>query len=415
MRESKPVLTSNWFSKSVLLATGGVVAIGTAWSFTRGGGDFRVFYHAWHLVTEGRFQEVYTNSPDRYLYSPGFAWLLSWIAVMPSAWALAVWNLAKAGVAGFVLRASGNISRVPTWPTWMTGALAILFLSRPVLIEFQYGQINLFLLGAALSALGTRLVNNPRFIALRWGVLAGFAATKLFLLPLLLVPFLAVRDMKREELSRERWGTLLGFSFLLLCPVLSEGFLGSLTLFQGWHGALISKGVPTESHNQSLMAFLMHYTSGEGTPILAMNFAAPVFGIAWLKPLWIQWIAISWAVLTLLTTVLWIAVGYSRIERGRWAAILIALLILPSHLIWKPYFVMGIPLAAILVHDCATEWQRSKKYWKWTLALVLFGFLNLTTFDLIGYDLAARFEGAALFLWVHLGLICLVWLGLVRK
>ena len=38
-----------------------------------GGHDFAVFYEAWNLVAHGRGTEIYTTSPDRFLYAPGFA------------------------------------------------------------------------------------------------------------------------------------------------------------------------------------------------------------------------------------------------------------------------------------------------------------------------------------------------------
>ena len=65
-----------------------------------GAPDFTVFYTAWHLVLEGRGAEIYRESPDRFLYAPGFAWLLSPLAWLPRSAALAIWCFAKAAVAG---------------------------------------------------------------------------------------------------------------------------------------------------------------------------------------------------------------------------------------------------------------------------------------------------------------------------
>src|SRR5271163_4705400 len=84
------------------------LAIGTAWAFTRGGDDFRVFYHAWSLVLSGHGSEIYQNSPDRFLYAPGFAWLFAPIAWLPTQWALALWCLAKIAVVSWVVRVSAK-------------------------------------------------------------------------------------------------------------------------------------------------------------------------------------------------------------------------------------------------------------------------------------------------------------------
>src|SRR5688572_26271382 len=86
----------------LLSAVGFLVALGTWWAFQRGGHDFNVFYHAWKLVLSGQGQIIYQESPDRFLYAPGFAWLFAPLAWLPRDLALALWCFGKAAVIGFV-------------------------------------------------------------------------------------------------------------------------------------------------------------------------------------------------------------------------------------------------------------------------------------------------------------------------
>ena len=82
-----------------------VVAMGTLWAFQRGANDFTVFYHAWQMVLDGRGALIYhfQETPDRFLYAPGFAWLLSPFGLLPRSVALAIWCFAKAAVIGYLV------------------------------------------------------------------------------------------------------------------------------------------------------------------------------------------------------------------------------------------------------------------------------------------------------------------------
>jgi hypothetical protein len=71
----------------------------------------------------------------------------------------------------------------------------------------------------------------------------------------------------------------------------------------------------------------------------------------------------------------------------------LALLFLPSYLVWKPYFVLGYPLAVLLL------WRHRSKAWLIALGFVA---MNLTGFDFIGDYWASRLEAASIFLFVHL-------------
>src|SRR4051794_40931474 len=72
-----------------------LVGLGIFRAFSRGANDFAVFFEAWRLVLSGRGAEIYKVSPDRFLYSPGFAWLLAPFGFFPRSVSLALWCLSK--------------------------------------------------------------------------------------------------------------------------------------------------------------------------------------------------------------------------------------------------------------------------------------------------------------------------------
>ncbi len=121
-----------------------VIAVGTAWAFERGAKDFSVFYEAWRLVLTGHGSDIYRVSPDRFLYAPGFAWLLSPLGLLPRNISLLIWCLMKAAVVAFVALSFGGT---------LESLWAVVLLARPLLIDFQYGQVNTLILGACVAAL----------------------------------------------------------------------------------------------------------------------------------------------------------------------------------------------------------------------------------------------------------------------
>jgi hypothetical protein len=81
--------------------------------------------------------------------------------------------------------------------------------------------------------------------------------------------------------------------------------------------------------------------------------------------------------------------------------VLVALLILPSHLVWKPYFVLFLPIGVLLA-----GWPR----WSPRRALglaVAFAAMNLSGFDVLGGDWGARAESASVMLWAALTYLAL--------
>lgn len=383
-----------------------VILFGVFNAFSKGANDFSVFYEAWRLVLVGRGAEIYRVSPDRFLYGPGFAWFLAPFAVLSKNAALAVWCVAKILALGFIAKEfSKHLDEKD--PTLSLGLSfwGIALVARPLLIDFSYGQVNLFILAACVWALLGRTHSrcSPSGDVARWGVLTWVALSKLFPLPLLVIPWAVTQGVKLGRIKNERLGILLGFLTILVPSLLSLGWGGVWGLLLGWRDALISKGLPLDSHNQSFTALLYHYLSGYPTQILSEG-ARPLFlGWASLSSGQIGLLSLFWTSLTLGLILGWICSG-SKHESFKWSVITIGLLIVPSHLIWKPYFVMSIPLAVSFV----SQVSKKNNWYLYLTAVALFVGINLTGFDFVGHNWAAHIEASSVLLFMHLILIFLV-------
>ena len=381
-----------------LLAASILVSLGTGWAFQRGAHDFAVFHHVWGMVSEGRGAEIYdpTRTPDRFLYAPGFAWLLAPLGRLPFSAALALWCLAKAAAIAFVIRAVSMMLRPDRGVEALgIGAGAFLLLARPFLIDLQYGQVNSFILASVVWPLfrhqRTSRASAADFAA--WALLAVAAVTKIFPGPLLLIPWLAPGAAVRDKLRRERAGVIFGVALMGVLPALSQGLGGLPPLYQKWMGALLAKGLPLESHNQSFIALLHHYFSGEPTFVIAEGWPALPFGTELFSSHALAMLSFAWTWLALGGLLAWLFKGPRT--GWTWAPVLIALLIVPSHLIWKPYFVLGLPVAAVVLAGDPSPW----------VLPVIFAAVNLTGFDFLGHQLAAHFEAAATLFLAHMLLI----------
>ena len=393
-----------------------VIAFGVFNAFSKGANDFSVFYEAWHLVLSGRGTEIYKVSPDRFLYGPGFAWVLAPFAMASKNVALAIWCAAKIFVVGFIAKEfSKRINREDPTLSLGLSLWGIALVARPLLIDFSYGQVNLFVLAACVWALLGRISSkhSPYGEVVSWSVLTWVALSKLFPMPLLVAPWLVTRGIKLDKIKNERLGILLGFLVVLLPPLLSLGWTGAWELLLGWRDALISRGLPLESHNQSFTALLYHYLSGHPTQILSEG-ATPLFlGWASLSTSQIGLISLFWTTLTLGFALGWICSG-SKHESLKWSVVTIGLLIVPSHLIWKPYFVMSLPLAVLFIHQV----YKKNNWVSYLAAVCLFVGVNLTGFDFVGHNWAAHIEAGSVLLFMHLILIFLVasnWCTLLNK
>lgn len=392
-----------------------LMSVGTYRAFERGGHDFAVFYEAARLVLQGMGSKIYEVSPDRFLYAPGFAWILAPFALLPAPLALGLWCLVKTIALFWILVELSALCRLSSsqnlrWSSlasWGFAAAGVLFLARPLLIDLEYGQVNLLILFACLWGLlshtgGVERKEREWKSVLIWILLSFLAVAKVFPLPLLAVPFLVTRSIPRTRLLAERLGILLGVFLALGTQILTEGWSQGFHLLIAWKNALYAKGLPLESHNQSFAAFLHHYFSGNPTHVISSGPQPLLLGGAHLSVETIAVLSLLWTGLFLTLLVAWISVG-SRISREKWTAVLLALLIVPSHLVWKPYFIFSMPLAAYLIRRCV---EKRASFYAFLLLTFFIG-INFTSFDFIGHDWSARLEAGSLLFLIHFGMILL--------
>lgn len=373
-----------------------LAALGTAWAFTRGGHDFDVFYTAWKTVLAGGGPQIYVEGPDRYLYAPGFAWLLAPFAAIPRGPALLIWCLLKTAALAFAFTRVASLLRGSR--AYLFAALGALLVARPLLIDFQYGQVNVFILAAALWALTRHLSSEkPRALdSLAWAALAAVAVAKIFPLPCLLVPL----AQKNAKTPRALAGIAIGLALILLAPVATLGLAGALALYPLWFGALVAKGLPTDSHNQSFPALLQHYFTGNPTHVISQGMVPVQLGGFTLEPATIQWLDWAWTLGACGFLLAWILSARAQRAPFAWISVLIAGLIVPSHLVWKPYFLLALPAAAV-----AAEGARTKA----RVAVLVAAFLaiNFSGFDFLGAEWGGRLESASIFLFAHLAITAL--------
>lgn len=376
-----------------------LVSLGTYWAMVKGGHDFNVFYHAWGVALRAHAHEIYTygSSPDRFLYAPGFAWVLSFLALIPKKIALLIWCLVKALLLGLVVKRFDQ-------KKW-AACLGLLFVARPLLIDFQYGQVNIFILCLAMLALDdvTKKTTHQFLSFFKWFLLAIVAFSKIYALVLLCVPWVLGRAQKY---SAQKAGLVFGLVFIVVLPAFFVGYDSTIHLYRDWWMALSQKGMPFDSHNQSFVNFLHHVFGGVSIPIMFLERKDYFLAPQTLSLQTIQLLSTAYFFMTasLLSSVLFL---WERLKPAVWMALLISMVILPAHLVWKPYFVFIFPLAALVVEN--------KKPVSIVFLFALFALLNLTSFDLIGIRMAAILESSAVFLWVHWILVFWVLLGALKS
>ena len=399
---------SKWIYLVAQIAMGLVMTWGVLAAFQRGGSDFNVFYTAWKHVWSGHAELIYQKSPDRYLYAPGFAWLLAPMALFSYKTGLAIWSLGKAVLLAMMLRVTATALHRREIPGNGVAAIAFLFITRPLLIDVQYGQINGFLLAVSVITLLMRYRSGGGhwLDGFRWSVLAALAVTKLYLIPLLAVPFLVTSGLDRKRLRLERVGIVLGLFVIVFIPVLTEGFSGAFSFYEEWKVALEARGMPRDGHNQSFAGLLQKLFSGQQWESLAygaryIKMGWSVFSQEQIKAMTLGWLLISMGFLGG-----WI-MSAKKHSPLIFVSVLIALLIVPSHLVWKPYFIFSFPVAALALRDAISQYHAGKKSLLIIFA-ILFALINLTSISFLPMYWAVVIEAICTFLFVHLALIFLV-------
>ncbi len=374
-----------------------LMGVGIYWAFLRGGKDFFVFYEAAELVLRGHGMEMYSaTQTDRFLYAPGFAVLMVPFAFFSKSFALLLWSLMKAGVfMALIKKISEKVSSV-------AAIFGVFMIARPLLIDFQYGQINVLIFAVCCLALFSHFEKetSPRADFIRWTGLAFLAWTKVFALPLLLTPFLKIRSEKK---SIEQAGVFFGLLLALLLPTLVFGLENGVQIHLAWFDALRSKGLPLDSHNQSFFAFLQHLFTHEPVHVIAQGPQSVVLGLGWMSAAAVKSLAWIWMFATSLVLLYWVVRGLDHKKKQGfpfyWVSILTAGLIVPSYLVWKPYFVFGYLVAAYSIDQVM---KRKNPLMSIIFLFFIFMGINFTGFDFVGHTWGTRFETGSVLLFMHL-------------
>lgn len=335
--------------------------------------DFKVFYTAArHALVEP--SNVYKVSPDRYLYPPSTAVLLIPFAFSDHyAFHQWVWHGLLALMV-FLLAAPS-----------LASLAAMVLLTRYLAISFGYGQINLVVM-ALMSGVGLWLTSRPLRAGAVWALVAS-----LKVYPLVLAP---------AFFSRARRGIFAAFLAGLALFLLPFAFWGptlGLQLYQEFLQGLQSKGMPLESHNQSLLAFLLRlFTEQE---FRLQNIGQLNWSLASFPPGYVK--AVALGVGLTFTAASWLRAIRRRTNDALLSAAAFSIIFL-SHIVWKDYLLLlFFPLAEIFRGS-----ERKASF------LLAGAFLILVTFsspDFLGAAAAAKLDAACIHLWAAVLVWC-VWL-----
>jgi len=331
--------------------------------------DFKVFYTAAkHALYEP--ENLYKVSPDRYLYPPTTALLLAPFGFSDSwnfhRWS---WHVFTAMILFFLAKKS--------WAIFF----AILCLNRYFSINFGYGQINPLLLLLVFST-SRGLQQNKFYSAALWPV-----ASILKVYPLVQgLEFLLRKNWKNLALSA------VAFFVLLLLPFMVWPRDLAVQLHFEFFQSLASKGLPTDSGNQSIYACFIRFFHAAPFQL------HPIGDVQWnILSLSSKHLAMtSLALGSLLTAITWFCAHKRKYALDFPSAVGFSLLFL-SHIVWKDYFVFLLfPLAQVILYQ--------HKHWKIQLGIYL-ALVYGSSPEILTHYWSARLEAinihfvSALFLW----------------
>lgn len=384
-----------------------VLALGTSWAWTRGGHDFKVFYHAFEEVYAGRALTVYTSvgSPDRYLYAPGFALLLAWMGALPFGLGFGLWQALQWFSAFLIAQSLYRLAReggLDRPNAERAVAIGFAFGLRALLIDLQYGQVNLIILAVCLRALHELSLARARptlAIGGSWAALAFCAVAKIYPAPLLLLPWISRGAGVRAALL----GSAVGLVVILGAPFVFLGPADGVELYSRWFAALAAKGLPLESHNQSWIAGCVRWLTLEPVHVMGWGYHLTPLGLGWLNAAEARRLGAALSVIS-------VGLLLHRLLRFRFddewvldrSGQLFLLLLLPGYLVWKPYFVLCIPAGAAWAAHVLKQGKSGKL--RAAVGSLAFVLINLTSIDVIGAWAGGRFEAASAML---LGAVCL--------
>ena len=389
-----------------LLCLGGVVSI----LAKHGAFDFQTYHFTAGLVLEGKLAEIYRLylPPNRYIYAPGLAVWMSPLAFVSRGAAFSVWTVLQIAAILAVAWAWMKRTRLSENQTYALAVLAPLIFARPIIYILLYGTIDFFLFATCFWALLSRVDKAPSRgrVILSWAILTLLAIGKPMVAPLLVVPWIATRAVDRRVLEAERVGQALGVIAAVLPVWLVLGFSAGSRLHGEWIFSLIGRGMPIDTQNQSLAAFMFRWFTDRPAGVLALGTGPRVFGFGWLASETVEKLASTWTCLALIAGLGWQVLGRRYVDAATWVAVLLAWILVPSHIAWKAYFVFGIPVAGLALASAARDWGQGRRRATWLL-LGCFAAINLTTFDFIGRRGQAYTEALSILFWAYAAIIAL--------
>ena len=263
-------------------------------------GDFRVYYAAGQIVSEGR--SPYTNDTGSlpYAYAPVFAYMIFWpLAKLPYEWAARLFLLLNwVAAAAFVLLCIRTVraSIAPSTDRFLLALLALIPTGAYLRYNLYLGQV-----GTLVSLACVAWLYCWRSGRQGLGGLALALAIALKIYPALLLPFMLLR---RD--IRGLAGCCAGLAMLFLLPALWVGFSDLVPLHAEWIDFNLQKQDPAQTirySNQSILSFLARL------PFISNGYE--LYSADNLKIL-MQWYP------AIVVAIAAIAYGYIAIDQKRW-------------------------------------------------------------------------------------------------
>ena len=342
-----------------------------------GSPDFHVFHvAARHVLVDP--ENLYRISPDRYLYPPSAAVLLTPFALTDN---FTFFQWAWHGMLGLLLAALASVSGA--------ALAAMVLLTRYLANSFGYGQINLVVM-AILFLVGIWLRKRPAGAGAAWAVATGF---KVY--PAIFAPAFLPKGQRRGFF----WGLGAG-ALLLLLPFVVFGPALGMQLYGEFVEALRAKGSPLHSHNQSITAIFLRLFSGQGFELHGVgetNWSVSSLPEGLLR-------AAAYVVGGALAFLSWRkALREPERASGLLSAGAFSVIFL-SHIVWKDYLLfLYFPLTELF-----TRLPRRQSY---VLAGSFLAIVTLSSMDVVGASLSSRLDAACIHLWAA-GLVWLAWIKL---
>lgn len=336
--------------------------------------DFKVFYTAGTFALTEPLK-IYRESPDQFLYPPIATLLFAPLS------ALAPWEYARWLWYGLSIFIVYLIAKRSIWHT-----LATIILARYFIINFRYGQVNILILG--LMILAAALLQQRRG-SLAGVIIAINSALKIF--PgVQVIQLILARNYRGLATVVATGLILLALPFVFLESALA------LELYRDFFSAIALKGVPSHSHNQSLLAFIARFLHWE-------NFYAFPVDYAWWRLTIVPfgYLRLSAFIIGASLCVLFF---HKAVKRGLpddlLSATMLSIIFL-SHIVWKPYFALLLPVVAQVLQG------KGKFHWFFFAGFICFG--PLLSADIYGFKISAWMDGACTHLFAAL-LLTIAWL-----